>query len=337
MINLASLSALIRSLRHTGGIDAPAMPVPRVASVTPVAADDAGAMTATGVRTSTLSRTAMAGVEADGAEHAAARPARDMLGPLTSASTAAAARSAVAANSPTAEPPRSTALDFTDGARLLQAALRGSGLRTPTPPAISSEKPLVFAANSPAHELARGLANAVAGSGLFYESHLARALQRDYPAAALAREPQSSWTTPTAMTEFASSTANAALPEAASSMLTRQLDALDTRALLWTGDVWPGQRATIGFSEQEHAREANDPDVIPPAAAWKLRLSIDLPTLGRVEATLDLRADTLDVALAAPSGETQRRLASARDELTSSLADANVTLARFDVRADREP
>jgi len=335
MINLASLSALIRSLRHNGGIDAPATPVPRVASVTPVAADDAGAMTSTVVRTATSSRTATIGIEADGAEHTASRPGRDVLA-LATASTAAAARSAVAANSPTAEPPRSTALDFTDGARLLQAALRGTGLRTPTPPAITSEKPLVFAANSPAHELARGLANAVAGSGLFYESHLARALQRDYPAAALAREPQSSWTA-TAMTEFASSTANAALPEAASSMLTRQLDALDTRALLWTGDVWPGQRATIGFSEQEHAREANDPDVIPPAAAWKLRLSIDLPTLGRVEATLDLRADTLDVALAAPSGETQRRLASARDELTSSLADANVTLARFDVRADPEP
>jgi hypothetical protein len=290
-------------------------------------------MAATLVRTSTASRTALPGIVDEGAEHAAARSGREVAAPLTSAPTTAASRFAAAANSPTAEPPRSTALDFTDAARLLQAALRGSGLRTPTPPAITSEMPLVLAASSPSHELARALANAVAGSGLFYESHLARALQRDYPAAALAREPQSSWSASTASTE--SSTANAALPEAASSMLTRQLDALDTRALLWTGDVWRGQRATITFSEQERAQDAaNDADVATPAAAWKLRLSIDMPTLGRVEAILDLRADALDVALAAGSGETRRRLQSGKHELTASLADANVALGRFDVRSD---
>ena len=333
MINLTSLSALIRSLRHTSGIDAPALPVPRVASVAPVAEDDAGTIAATLVRTSTSPRMATAGLEADGAERSAARPGRDVGAPLTGAPTAAASRPAVAANSPTVEPPRSAALDFTDGARLLQAALRGSGLRTPMPPAITSELPLVLAANTPAHELARGLANAVTGSGLFYESHLARALQRDYPAAALAREPQSSWAAPTAMSE---STANpATLPEAASSMLTRQLDALDTRALLWTGNVWPGQRATIAFAEQERARDAaNDADVAPPAAAWKLRLSIDMPTLGRVQVTLDLRADVLDITLAAQSGETQRRLAGARDALSASLDHASLALGRFDVRPD---
>ena len=103
------------------------------------------------------------------------------------------------------------------------------------------------------------------------------------------------------------------------------LDVLDTRSLVWGGDLWPGQRATIAFEEERDAGEAaNDVDDVRPPSSWRIRITLDLPSLGCVQATLDLQADTLDLALAAVSTETQTRLTSAKAELAASLADAKV-------------
>lgn len=335
MINLSSLSALIRTLRNTSGVDAPAAPVARVTSVTPVAKDDAGAMTSTAVRPSPWARVQSMPVElAAEVESRQTQMRRDAPVQATRTSILSAARSQPSATAATTDEAQSSALDFTAGARLLQAALRGTGLRTPTPPAITSPMPLVTSARASPPELAQALANAVAGSGLFYESHLARALQREYPMAALSREPQAAWPASTAAEGFTASTPTSALPEAASTMLTKQLDVLDTRSLVWSGDVWPRQRATIAFEEERQTGEAaNDAeDVRPPS--WRLRITLDLPSLGRVQATLDVRSDALDLALAATNEDTQARLTSAKTELRDSLADARLALGRFDVAVD---
>jgi Flagellar hook-length control protein FliK len=336
MINLSSLSALIRTLRHTSGLDGPAAPVARVASVTPVADDDAGAMTSTAVRPSPWTRL-LTSLEAPG--NADTRPAglrREAVTTVgTSASPASRLPPSAAAVADRTEDAQSTALDFTAGARLLQAALRGTGLRTPTPPTIMSPIPLTSSSRALAPELAQGLANAVAGSGLFYESHLARTLQRDYPMAALSREPQAAWPASTVPEGVSAAASNSAPPEAASAMLTKQLDVLDTRSFLWNGDLWPGQRATIAFAEERETGEAaNDAEDVRPSPRWGIRITLDLPSLGRVHATLDLDADALDIALAASSEDTQTRLMSAKPELSAALADGQLAVGRFDVGLD---
>jgi flagellar hook-length control protein FliK len=336
MINLSSLSALIRTLRHTSGVDAPASPVARVESVTPVAKDDAGAMTSTAVRPSPWARVQLTPLELAG--DAATRQTdmrRDLPVHATGTSVMPSAQLSPAATAAATEETQSSALDFTAGARLLQAALRGTGLRTPTPPVISSPMPLVTSSRATPPELAQGLANAIAGSGLFYESHLARTLQRDYPVAALSREPQAAWPASAASDGFTASTSGAALPEAASTMLTKQLDVLDTRSLVWNGDVWPRQRATIAFEEERDAGDAaNDAEDVRPPSSWRMRITLDLPSLGRVQATLAFRSDALDLALAATNEDTHARLTAARPELSNALEDAQLALGRFEVAVD---
>lgn len=336
MINLSSLSALIRTLRHTSGLDGPAAPVARVGSVTGVAKDDAGAMTSTAVRPSPWARVQPTPLEFP----ADVEPLRAEMQRETSVETARASATSVPRSQPpataaAADDAQSSALDFTAGARLLQAALRGTGLKIPAPPAITSPLPLATSPRAPAPELAQGLANAVAGSGLFYESHLARALQRDYPMAALSREPQAGWPASSVAESLTASTSASALPDAASTMLTKQLDVLETHSLVWSGDVWPRQRATIAFEEERQAGEAaNDADDVHPPSSWRMRITLDLPSLGRVQATLDLRSDALDLALAATNEDTQARLMSARTKLRDALADAQLALGRFDVGLD---
>ena len=192
MINLSSLSALIRTLRHTRGVDSPAAPVARVASVTPVAKDDAGAMTSTALRPSPWARAQPLPLESLAADAAPREAAlrRETSMPMAKTSFVALPGLAPFAPAASVDDVESTALDLTAAARLLQAALRGTGLKTPTPPVITSPMPLVTSPRAPAAELALGLTSAVAESGLFYESHLARTLRRDYPIAALSREPQ---------------------------------------------------------------------------------------------------------------------------------------------------
>ena len=335
MINLSSLSALIRALRDTsGGVDGPLAQVARVASVAPVAKDDAGAMTSTALRPSLWARVQPASPELLAAD---AEPREAVLRREASIDSARALPPSPASGLPPSAPAvsvdesESMALDFTAAARLLQAALRGTELKSPVPPTITSPTPLVTSSRASAPELALGLASAVAESGLFYESHLARALRRDYPIAALSREPQAAWPASSVAQGLAMSIPASALPEASSTLLTKQLDVIDTRAVVWIGEVWPGQRATVTFEEERGREAANDADDVRSPGPWRTRITLDLPSLGRVQATLDLHAGAVDLALAATSEDSQVRLMSAKSELAGSLADAQVAVGRFDV------
>jgi hypothetical protein len=245
-----------------------------------------------------------------------------------------AARSGVstATGASLAPPPTESApLDLTVGGKLLQGVLRASPHDTPPrPPAIVTTAPLVDSPRAATATLARGLYQSLADSGLFYESHLARWVKREYPASALAREPQAAWPAPAALDVGAM--APPALPEAAAQSITRQLDALDTRAVVWTGELWPGQRASVTVEEDRNvAQDDGDETAAPRSPAWRTRVVLDLPSLGRVEATLAMRGATLDLTLETASGEARMRLAEAHEALAVSLAGSHVRLDNFAV------
>jgi hypothetical protein len=328
MINLSSLSALIRAIRTSNAADAAAPAVMRVPSIRPVAEDDAGAMLSTALRQPPWSTTSVVpeGVPADEVRGAPLREARagapdDARRPATHANAATPA--------PAAQLP-STALELTAAARVLQAALRNTGLRAPAPAAIGSAMPLADSPHEPALQLARSLEHAIATSGLFYESHLARVLRRDYSLASLSREPQAAWPSGT-LSPDSPAPASSTTSEAASTMLTKQLDVLDTRALAWSGDVWPGQRATIALREDLSGEAANDASEEPAHATWRMQVALDLPSLGHVQATIALRGRNVDFVLTAANEIAQLRLDAAKPQLATSLDAADVVAARIDV------
>jgi hypothetical protein len=333
MINLSSLSALIRGIRPANPADAAAPPVVRVAAVTPVAEDDAGAMLPAALRQQHLSAANLLaeGAVIDDVRGGALREHR-----LAAAEGGRTTSTQAGLAAPPSHAQPSTALELTAAARVLQAALRRTGLNAPAPATIESAVPLAEGPHAPAAQIARSLEQAIGVSGLFYESHLARVLRRDYSLAALSREPQAAWPAGT-LSPDAQPSSGGPTADAASTMLARQLDVLDTRALAWSGDVWPGQRATIALREDLAGEAANDADDEPVASTWRLQVALDLPSLGDVRASIMLRGRNVDVVLEAANESAQRRLENATPQLAASLDGADMIATRIDVERGTAP
>lgn len=323
MLNIASLSALLRTLRQAG--DGALASVERVQHVRRVAAESDAHLPAQSSGADArraLVPPALTSFDAPGASPIAAR----------SPATPAPMRAQATAVDPQAtRNAASTALDLTRAGALVSEALRTRATTGTRLPAVEASEPLVATPRMPVVELARALARSLADSGLFYEAHLARWARRDYPASALAREPQAQWATAEVNGQRVERTS--ALPEAAATLLTRQLDALDARAVTWTGQTWPGQRATITFEEAPPpARDADADDAgSATATRWHTRIALELPALGKVEASLALAGNALHLGLATDDADAAMRLADARAELAAALAGSRIALAGFAV------
>jgi flagellar hook-length control protein FliK len=214
---------------------------------------------------------------------------------------------------------------------------------------------------------AEAFATLLRDSGAFYEAHLAAWTLASYPLAQVQQEPQAQYQSQAAT---AAGTANAAAPatpmpahlqpapagsppqssanqslgaavsQASSAaagvpvelapLVREQLHTLETGALPFTVDAWPGQRAemTIAAADEDgrNAGESGTP------AAWKTRLKLSLPQLGSVATTLTLRGDQLWLDIEAPDEAAAQTLDGATPALTNAMAAAGVTLAATRVR-----
>ena len=118
--------------------------------------------------------------------------------------------------------------------------------------------------------------------------------------------------------------------EPAPAMVERQLAALETRALVWTGEVWPGQRATIRIAEDDEPGDPARPDQ-RKAAVWQTRIDAVLPNLGQVSAVLVLDDGRLSLRLRTDSRASGEHLTRARNDLAEALTHSRLSLAAFAV------
>lgn len=218
-------------------------------------------------------------------------------------------------------------------ARLLgDAAAAGQGAA----PAISPSAPLLPQPPPVATELALALQRSIADSGLFYESHLAQWTLQQYPQQQLQSEPQAQWHGILAAADAAATgpgtpasaqQSNAMmplLPDHAASLLRLQLQTLVAQQIVWQGEPWPGQAASIHITDDSPAAHT---DI---QKTWRTRLELTLPLLGTVNATIALTGQHLDVMLQSDSGESAARLRATAQSLATAL-DARA----FDVAAIR--
>jgi hypothetical protein len=243
----------------------------------------------------------------------------------TTSAPAAAAYTAQAGSTT----PQSTALALSPTGRWLTEVQNrppqalASAPRTMAPPLVSDP-------SAPAPAVASSLERAVTSSGLFYESHLARWIRDDVPFASLAREPQASW--PASAHADATPAAAPSLPQDPEklALVARQLETLETKMIVWTGSVWPNQSASIEIREDERGATRDAPSDKPARASWRTRITMTLPSLGTVEATLSLRGETVELSLVAREAA-QARLEAARGELSAALAARSLELAAFSI------
>lgn len=192
--------------------------------------------------------------------------------------------------------------------------------------------------------LAGQLHEALSYSGLFYESHQAQWMQGARSTAQLLQEPQNRLPTPASprATDENSATlapqralaqlqegGTAAIPEHLQPLVQQQLNALETRQMVWHGNVWPGQ--TMQWEIHDHEQRAPSTET-GEQRQWTTLISLNLPRLGTVSARLHFGGNgELSLALAADTGSTRMALGKATAQLLTSLAENGIPVASMQI------
>ena len=188
-------------------------------------------------------------------------------------------------------------------------------------------------------QLAAALRDALANSGLFYESHQAQWVRGERSTAQLLVEPQNQLMDKRVISLGANQTTLAnesnisALSTTQSSQLTdakslpllhlvqQQLHTLETHQLTWTGQVWSGQDMQWEIQGQpEHQSSQQD------ERQWSTEMELALPRLGDVHARLVFSANGLKLTLHAADSATVALFNRSMAKLQAALADVDVPL-----------
>ncbi len=235
---------------------------------------------------------------------------------------------------------------LSDSVRYLGALLQKISGHAETQAApLNKTAPLLSAAPSDIKEFAVSLRNALSHSGLFYESHQAQWVAGERRLTDLLREPQGklSALNPAAGAEIAQKNApvsmqsDGLLAHSASrmpvhaeavSLVQQQLQTLDSRQLVWQGQVWQGQPMEWRVEERS-ARESGGGDSETPH--WQTSLRLQLPRLGDVQATLAFTPQGLRIDLKAADAGTEEAMRGAQDKLRSSMEASGLNVLAMSV------
>ena len=258
-------------------------------------------------------------------------------------------------------PPRSAALELSDTGRLLLAALRSEtaaaaaparlpgsamqptsgasagGVRNALAHAVTARSPLI---GVPPHSevatdrLALQLKDAVEFSGLFYEAHLAQWADDLRPRALLSHEPQSRWPVATAIANDVTH-ADTTPTDYATPLLRQQLEVLDSGRFAWRGELWPGQPGTLVIEEEEPPPQREGLLDAPPVPRWRMRLTLEFPRLGAIEATVALAGESVDLSLRCADSAVAHELKGAAATLRVAIAERALDLATLGISHDR--
>jgi len=214
--------------------------------------------------------------------------------PLPSGANAASLAAKLAAASPLMHAPAGHAgaapgadpgADLSPAARLLSQVLQGAAQGAASP--IAGTAPLLPQGAPDPAQLAAHLQNAIAKSGLFYESHVAQWADGKRPLAELMAEPQALKAPGTPPTE-----------PAIAQLINQQLATHESAHLAWQGQLGPGQPLHWQITREDSTREDGD-EAHPAQPGWESRLRLRFAVLGEVEARVSLRGNRLHVDLQA--------------------------------------
>ncbi|MDP2154240.1 MAG: flagellar hook-length control protein FliK [Methylotenera sp.] len=205
----------------------------------------------------------------------------------------------------------------TDGSALLSpgARLIGQYLQEAEKNGVSNKfEAAVVVTQSPKDPqmVAQGLRQAVANSGLFYESHLSEMLQGGRTLAAVMQEPQNQ-----------TQTQNQAQ---IATLTSQQLAILEQNRLNWHGEVWPGQKMEwdVYLEQREGDEHASERDDVARSVISEVKLTF--PHLGVVAAKLTIVDGYISINLRAEQSETLDALKRQSRGLTQAISDTGLQL-----------
>ena len=244
-------------------------------------------------------------------------------------------------------------------ARLIDSLLqRGST-------ALLGKTPLVAVAGAPPAQLATALQQSLSSSGLFYESHLQQWANGTRPVADLLREPQNlhpplarSDAAPTStdhllaltsqtdsdgqhlsglLADPAADGTDMAMHPQTAQLVNLQLNTLDRSHVQWQGEVWPGQKMTWEVSARDDGGQAgaapNDADA---QRSWQSVVRFDLPTLGRIAATITLVGEQIQIQVRTADPTSAATLRQHVKSLADATQAAGLRLDQFSAKQDAQ-
>lgn len=224
--------------------------------------------------------------------------------------------------------PLSTPEQLSNTSRLLsflaQQPLEKAHVRAPR------SEPLLETAEavSDTGKLAGKLHESLSQSGLFYEAHQAQWMAGARSTAQLLQEPQNLLTASPKISSgdtAAASTSNSTnIPAQLQPLVQQQLNALETRQVLWQGQVWPNQKMDWEIHEETPRRSAAEYD--SAGAQWATQIRLDLPNLGEVAALLRFNQHGLSITLDAADADTRALFGSASSQLAATLAERGINV-----------
>jgi hypothetical protein len=207
--------------------------------------------------------------------------------------------------------------ELSPAARLLGQVFK-SAAGAPPLATLNPATPLLQQGAPDPAQLAGQLQQAVANSGLFYESHLAQWAEGKRPLAELMAEPQAHKLPGTPPTD-----------PSVSQLINQQLATHESGQLLWQGQLAPGQ--TMRWEIRREEEDASSPQRDPDAAAWHSGLRLRFALLGEVEASVSLRGTRLQIELLA-GADAAELLRAGAPRLQEALAAAGNELAALRVK-----
>lgn len=255
--------------------------------------------------------------------------------------------------------PANMPVSLSDTAKFIGSLLQRGAEASQAGPA-SKATPVITTPPADPANFSQSLRQAVSQSGLFYESHQVQWLSGERNLTSLLQEPQGrlspligqneaqklsagtdARTNPPAASvrsgDAASLPANGLLAEQAKTdpvhpqamqIVQQQLQTLDSRQIVWQGQVWPGQNMQWEI-EEDAARHGSDEQ---EAASWLTRLNLQLPSLGGVSAKLAFVNGTIQLDIAAESAASADRMRDAQAALAERFAASGLLLSGVNIR-----
>lgn len=172
--------------------------------------------------------------------------------------------------------------------------------------------------------VAQKLRDAVASSGLFYESHVAEWAEGKRPLASLLLEPQ--------MQRAAQGDAARTGTDLASAQLINlQLHTHEQARVQWQGEAWPGQQMQWDISRDAPEGQQQDGAEADEATAWRSSVRFQFPLLGDLAAQVVLQGGRVAIQLQAGSEDSAATLRQHAARLEAALDAAGWPLTSLSI------
>lgn len=205
------------------------------------------------------------------------------------------------------------------------------------PPALraqASQASLLPDPAQPAPQQETHLKATVEKSGVFYEAHQKAWVDGRLSLEELRQEPQARLAAATQATPDGSPAKAAVTPETGH-LVQRQLDTLEQRQFMYTGQAWPGQLVQWQIQPEDAGeREGNGQQQM---RAWHTSLALSLPALGGLDARLRMVGNQVQLTFDTDNPEAAALIEQYRQQLAGSMEAAGLALASLQVRHETSP